>query len=131
MPSCWRSRTGSIDTCTSCKCSSSEKGGSMTALAEQKRTRTLTLEWRSDGSLWATRNEQGRAVSVRRCFPWTEPARHLTLRDSDEAEFALVRDPAELDRRYRAALEIALAVAGFVFEVASVLDIDEEGEIRR
>ena len=103
----------------------------MTALAEQKRTRTLTLEWRSDGSLWATRNEQERAVSVRRCFPWSEPARHLSLRDSDEEEFALVRDPAELDPRSRAALEMALAVAGFVFEVTRVLEIDEEVEIRR
>src|SRR2546425_3586449 len=78
MPSCWRSRTGSIDTCTSCKCSSSEKGGSMTALAEQKRTRTLTLEWRSDGSLWATRNEQERAVSVRRCFPRSRSEEHTS-----------------------------------------------------
>ena len=85
----------------------------MTALAAEQRTRTLTLEWRSDGSLWAVRDEEERAVSVRRCFPWSEPARHLSLRDSDEEEFALVRDPAELDPRSRAALEMALAVAGF------------------
>ncbi len=102
----------------------------MTALAAEQQTRTLTLEWRSDGSLWAVRDEQERAVSVRRCFPWSEPARHLSLRDSDEEEFALVRDPAELDSRSRAALEMALAVAGFVFEVTRVLEIDEEVEIR-
>ncbi len=92
---------------------------------------TLRLEWRSDGSLWAIRGDQESAVSVRRCFPWSEPARHLSLRDSDEEEFALVRDPAELDPRSRAALERALAVAGFVFEVTGVLEIDEEVEIRR
>ena len=103
----------------------------MTALAAEQRSRTLTLEWRSDGSLWAVRDEQERAVSVRRCFPWSEPARHLSLRDSDEEEFALVRDPAELDPRSRAALEMALAVAGFVFDVTRVLEIDEEVEIRR
>jgi hypothetical protein len=89
------------------------------------------LEYRSDGSLWALRGENERAVSVRRCFPWTEPARHLSLRDADEEEFAFVRDPKDLDARSRAALEMALAVAGFVFEVTRVLEIDEEVEIRR
>ena len=53
------------------------------------------------------------------------------VRDADEEEFALVRDPAELVPRSRAALERALAVAGFVFEVTRVLEIEEEVEIRR
>ncbi len=90
----------------------------------------LSLEWRSDGSLWATKEGEERPVSVRRCFPWSEPAQHLSLRDADEEEFALVRDPAELDPRSRAALEMALTVAGFVFEVTRVLEIEEEVEIR-
>ena len=94
-------------------------------------TRALTLEWRADGSLWAMKGEEEQAVSVRRCFPWSEPARHLSLRDADEEEFAFVRDPAELDPRSRVALERALAVAGFVFEVTRVVDIEEEVEIRR
>src|SRR5262249_36430671 len=91
----------------------------------------LSLEWRADGSLWAMKGEEERAVSVRRCFPWSEPGQHLSLRDADEEEFALVRNPAELDPRSRAALERALAVAGFVFEVTRVLEIEEEVEIRR
>jgi hypothetical protein len=41
-----------------------------------------------------------------------------------------VRDPAELDPTSRAALEGALALAGFVFEVTRVLEIEEEVEIR-
>ena len=94
-------------------------------------TGKLRLEWRADGSLWAIRGENEQAVSVRRCFPWTEPARHLSLRDADEEEFAFIRDPADLDARSRAALERALAVAGFVFEVTRVLEIEEEVEIRR
>jgi uncharacterized protein DUF1854 len=94
-------------------------------------TGKLRLEWRADGSLWAVRGDEERAVSVRRCFPWTEPTRHLSLRDADEEEFAFVRDPADLDARSRVALEAALAVAGFVFEVTRVLEIEEEVEIRR
>jgi hypothetical protein len=103
----------------------------MTLTLAKQATRGLALEWRSDGSLWAIKAEQEKAVSVRRCFPWSEPLRHLSLRDTDEEEFALVTDPAELDARSRAALETALAVAGFVFEVTHVLEIEEEVEIRR
>jgi Domain of unknown function (DUF1854) len=99
--------------------------------ATQKPAGALRLEVRADGSLWAMRPGEERAVSVRRCFPWSEPSRHLSLRDAEEEEFALVHDPAELDARSRAALEMALAVAGFVFEVSRVLEIDEEVEIRR
>ncbi|OLB49866.1 MAG: hypothetical protein AUI08_06820 [Gemmatimonadetes bacterium 13_2_20CM_2_65_7] len=102
----------------------------MTLVATQRATPTLRLEWRSDGSLWAVRGGEERAVAVRRCFPWSEPARYLSLRDSEEEEFAVVRDPADLDARSRAALEMALAVAGFVFEVTRLLEIDEEVEIR-
>ena len=68
---------------------------------------------------------------VRRCFPWSEPGRYLSLRDGDEEEFALIRDPAELDAASREALETALALAGFVFEITRVLEIEEEVEIRR
>ena len=99
--------------------------------ADTRKSPGLRLEWRADGSLWAVRGDEERAVSVRRCFPWTEPARHLSLRDADEEEFAFVRDPADLDARSRAALDAALAVAGFVFEVTRVLEIEEEVEIRR
>ena len=37
--------------------------------ATATRGSALSLEWRADGSLWATRGEEERAVSVRRCFP--------------------------------------------------------------
>src|SRR5437764_14414235 len=90
----------------------------------------LTLERRADGRLWATRGDAERAVWVRRCFPWSEPARFVSLRDDQEAEFALVRDPAELDTASRHALEAAMAAAGFGFEVTQVTAIEEEVEIR-
>src|SRR5438034_8308813 len=91
----------------------------------------LTLERRADGRMWAVRDGTERAVWVRRCFPWSEPGRYLSLRDGDEEEFALVRDPADLDDASREALEGALALAGFVFEITRVLEIEEEVEIRR
>ena len=54
----------------------------------------------------------------------------MSLRDDAEAEFALVRDPAELDPASRRALKEAMAAAGFVFEVTRVTAIEEEVEIR-
>src|SRR2546428_2663271 len=92
----------------------------------------LTLERRRDGRVWAIRGGGGvaRAVWVQRCFPWSEPGRFLSLRDDDEEEFALVRDPAELDPASRRVLEEALVAAGFVFEVTRVIAIEEEVEIR-
>ena len=90
----------------------------------------LTIERRADGRLWAVREGAERAVWVRRCFPWSEPARFVSLRDDDEKEFALVPEPAELDPASRRALEEALVAAGFVFEITRVTAIEEEVEIR-
>ena len=75
----------------------------------------------------------GRTVSVRlrQCFPWSEPQRHLSLRDDEDDEVAFVDDPAALAPASRAALEQALAEAGFVLEVTRVVSIDEEVEIRQ
>jgi len=98
-----------------------------------ERTERLPLRLRSaeDGRLLAV--VQGRAVPVRirQCFPWSEPHRHLSLRDGEEREVAFVDDPAALPRESREALERALAEAGFVLEVTRVLAIVEEVEIRQ
>ena len=90
----------------------------------------LTLERRADGRLWAARGEVERAVWVRRCFPWSEPARFVSLRDDEDREFALVRDPVELDPASRRVLEEAMVAAGFVFEITRVMAIEEEVEVR-
>src|SRR2546427_221187 len=90
----------------------------------------LTLERRADGKLWALRGDAERVVWVRRCFPWSEPGRFVSLRDEDDNELALVGDPAELDRASRRVLEEAMAAAGFVFEVTRGMAIEEEVEIR-
>jgi hypothetical protein len=91
---------------------------------------TLALERRTDGRLWAVRDGEARPVAVRRCFPWSEPGRYLSLRDEDDREFALVGEPGALDERSRQALDEALVEAGFVFAVTRVLALDEEVELR-
>lgn len=102
----------------------------MPAYREQK-TEAMALRANGDGRLLAVIGERTVAVKLRQCFPWTEPTRHISLRDNDDKEVALVEDPASLDEDSRQALELALADAGFVLEVTRVLDIDEEIEIRQ
>jgi hypothetical protein len=94
-----------------------------------RRTGTV-LERRADGRLRATLAGRHCAVRVRRCFPWSEPARFLSLRDDNDEEFAFIADPHELDAASRRALEEAMIEAGFVFEVIRVLRIVEEVELR-
>src|SRR5256886_15899906 len=89
----------------------------------------LTLERRADGRLWAVRGDVARAVWVRRCFPWSEPARFVSLRDDEEREIALARDPAELDPPSRRVLAEAMVAAGLVFEIMRVTAIDEEVQL--
>ena len=91
----------------------------------------IRLRTSSDGRLLAITEGGPVAVRVRQCFPWSEPHRHLSLRDTEEKEIALVEDPASLGAVSREALERALAEAGFVLEVTRVVSIDEEVEIRQ
>lgn len=91
---------------------------------------TPVLRSVGEGRLLAEVDGAPVAVRLRQCFPWSEPRRHLSLRDDEDREVAFVEDPAALEPASRAALERALAEAGFVLEVTRVLSIDEEVEIR-
>ena len=88
------------------------------------------LKRRADGTLTVLTGQSHRPVVVRPCFPWSDARRFISLRDDAHHELALVRDPAELDAESRAALEQALAEAGFLLEVTRVLSVEEEVEIR-
>lgn len=90
----------------------------------------LRVERRQDGQLWAERNGESRPVWVRRCFPWSEPTRFVSLLDHENNEFALVPDVRALAPSSRRALEDALAEAGFVLQVERIESVDEEVEIR-
>jgi len=100
-------------------------------LESSRETNGLELRWAGDGRLLALVGGEPVAVRLRQCFPWSEPGRHLSLRDEDDQEIALVEDPAGLDPQSRRALEQALAEAGFVLEVVRILAIEEEVEIRQ
>ncbi|MDD9968152.1 MAG: DUF1854 domain-containing protein [Myxococcales bacterium] len=92
--------------------------------------RPLRFARRADGRLWLL--GAGREVPVRpvRCFPWSAPGHHVSLRDDQGEECAYVSDPRELDACSRAALASALADAGLVLRITSVDHIEDDQEIR-
>ena len=92
---------------------------------------SVAVRHHGDGRLVALVGDRTIPVKLRQCFPWSEPTRHISLRDNDDNEIALVDDPASLDAESRQAMELALAEAGFVLEVTRVLEIEEEIEIRQ
>jgi hypothetical protein len=90
----------------------------------------LRLEWRADGLHVIGSEGDDTPVTARRCFPWSAPGTHVSLRDHEENEIALVEDVGGLDPQSRAAVEKALAESSFVMEIVRIDSIDEEFEIR-
>ena len=91
----------------------------------------LALRTSSDGQLLARLGGKWLPVRLRQCFPWSEPGRHVSLRDDEDEEVALVADPATMAPESRRALERAVAEAGFVLEVTRVVGVEEEVEMRQ
>ena len=91
---------------------------------------SVRLEEGRDGRLWARVGDERTPVSARPCFPWSEPQRHVSLRDEDGREVAMVADPATLDTDSQDALRKALGTAGFLLRVTRIMDVDDEVEIR-
>ena len=90
----------------------------------------VELRTAADGRLVVVVDDRAVPVRLRQCFPWSEPTRHLSLRDAEDREVAYVADPASLAPASREALERAVAEAGFVLRVTRVRSIEEEVEIR-
>lgn len=91
----------------------------------------LGIERGADGRLWAGRGGETVPVRLVRCFPWSAPARMLSLRNEEDEEVALVAELSDLGEASREVLAEALVEAGFVLEVVEVLEIEEDVEIRR
>ncbi len=91
---------------------------------------TPHLRRSADGQLFVETPEAEIPVSVRPCFPWTDPQRHVSLRDAEGVEVALVEDPAALAPESAAALRTALAEAGFLLEITRIESVEKRFELR-
>lgn len=101
----------------------------ITAVTPRRAEPKVRLEQRTDGRLWLL-GAPTVAVKPVRCFPWSAPTEHVSLRDIEDVEHAYVRDAWELDAGSRAALVTALEHAGLVLEIIGVDAVDEDQEIR-
>jgi hypothetical protein len=102
-----------------------------TLAAEPTTKPHVSLRTSPDGRLLARIGGKWVPVRLRQCFPWSEPGRHISLRDDGDEEIALVEEPAALAPESRRALERAIAEAGFVLDVTRVIAVEEEVEIRQ
>lgn len=89
----------------------------------------VRLEQRSDGQLWYVKGEQSIAVTVKPCFPWTQPGKYISLRNKEDKEVMLINDVSMLDTESQQALELALLDVGFVLEIEGVDKIEEDFEL--
>jgi hypothetical protein len=63
-------------------------------------------------------------VRIRRAFPWSHPARYVSIRNSEGKELLLVDDVAQLPAEQRRVIETALAGSVFIPRIRRVDRVD-------
>lgn len=93
----------------------------------------FALSLRPDGRLWLRRSGGGSdvAVTVQRCFPWSQPLNWLSLRDADGREVELLENIDDLDPISGLELKRALEETAFVFLIQEILRVEEQFELRQ
>jgi hypothetical protein len=92
---------------------------------------TLKVTIHKDGRL--TVEQDGLAPAVvqpKRCFPWTESDRYISLRDDQHNEVAFIHDVKNLDPESRNAVMEGLNKTAFIFHIKSIINVKPEFEIR-
>lgn len=90
----------------------------------------MALRIDDHGRLIVVDGEIRTPVRVQLCFPWTEPGRFFSLRDTEDQEVRFVSDPNELNAASREALLEVVQRTRFVFEVKRVAEVKQEHELR-
>lgn len=90
----------------------------------------IRLERDDHGRLFLLRDGRREAVRARACFPWTDPGRHISLRNHEDDELALVENPEALDPESLRSLRDCANESRFVFEIQRIRSIEKEHELR-
>ena len=93
-------------------------------------TASARVRRNKDGQFAVDWDGHGAIIRVVRCFPWTDPGRHISLRDDENREILHITDLEDLDKESRENVERALDEAGFLLEVTRIDAIEEEFELR-
>jgi hypothetical protein len=93
-------------------------------------TSVISVRRGEDGQYTAHWDGHRALVRVRRCFPWADQDKHITLRDDEDREVAHIRELGDLDGDSRQAVMQALSETAFVLELTRIDEVREEFEIR-
>lgn len=95
-------------------------------------TERLELRYGDDGRLMVRQgaNEQWKSVKLRACFPWSNPHEFISLRDDENVEHALIRNPRDLPEATREPLLRAMAATGFAFLITAIEAVEKDFELR-
>lgn len=63
-------------------------------------------------------------VRIRRAFPWTQPTKFISIRNSDGKEVLLIPDLMALPDDLRATIERSLAMTSFIPRITAVEEVD-------
>jgi len=90
----------------------------------------ITLAIKKNQQLYATVDGKETPVTPRRCFPWQEPERFISLVNTEKKEVALVHAIDDLDPASAEALREVLTLMGFTLQITRIESITKEIEIR-
>ena len=82
------------------------------------------------GQLTVSKNGKDIPVHLIRCFPWSDPDKYYSLRDSKGNEVFLIEELRDLDSLSQKAIMAELADARFILEITKVDVIEKEFELR-
>jgi hypothetical protein len=68
--------------------------------------------------------EDVKDVRIRRAFPWSQPARHISIRSSEGKELLLIDDITGLDAQLRARIERWLETHSFIPKIVHIDEVD-------
>ncbi|WOO43363.1 DUF1854 domain-containing protein [Rubellicoccus peritrichatus] len=91
---------------------------------------TISLYRDAWGQLMMEQEGKHSHVFLKPCFPWSEPERHLSLRDKEGVELAVVENLNDLDEESREAANAELKQARFCFEITGIESVERDFELR-
>ena len=90
----------------------------------------LQIERDPSGNLILLKEGARVAVTLRPCFPWSQPEGFLSLRDSEGEEAAFLPSLDGLATEVREAVAAALKVSRFTLEITSIESVRTDFELR-
>ena len=91
---------------------------------------SLQVELDPSGNLTLLRDGARVTVTLRPCFPWSQPEGFLSLRDSGGEEVAFLPSLAGLATEAREAVAAALKASRFTLEITAIESVRTDFELR-